>query len=397
MWSFIKKFGWRLAAIYYWIHFLAWIFGFGIEAIQLEHYLTNQLENFLLSIGAAPVSPVFLPIVIKTGWFLFITEFKPSLMIGFFFYLVFFPILFPILIILELNKIFKWKFTEQKSEETPTNNQNDNTEKNRKFFPFPLLISCGFCLLAWFLIFGDAKSVFISSIGVLLSGLLFLGLTSRLFIRARPVSNEKTFLFYWLEYPLKLPMFQIKQSKEKDLSKVDDIKTDIKFLSFFRKVVIYVANKLRSRNVQNKITFIALGEFIISMVIMATCAILFWALLIKALIPNEIELLTSLQLSVSYFLPAIEKPNINVSIPRWTEIGASSTSWIIFVLYLSPAGNLIPDKQKSYLKQLLTTQKIYKKCVFALSDQVKEQNLKLKYIELVLSKSQKESLTKKSN
>src|SRR5215213_26235 len=109
MWSFIKKIGWRVAASYYWIHFLAWIFGFGIEAIQFEQNLTNHLESFLLSTGAAPINPTLIPIIIKIGWFLFITEFKPSLMIGFFLYVFFFPILLPFIIYSEFEKSFKSK------------------------------------------------------------------------------------------------------------------------------------------------------------------------------------------------------------------------------------------------------------------------------------------------
>ncbi len=123
------------------------------------------------------------------------------------------------------------------------------------------------------------------------------------------------------------------------------------------------------------------------MIVMGTCAILFWALFSKALAPENLDISTCLQLSASYFLPGLDKPELSIIIPNWVSISASVTAWIIFVLYLSPAGNLIPDKQKLYINQLALTRKAYKNCVFAINKQIDELNKSVENLKNTLSKN----------
>ena len=74
----LKTWSWRMTAAYLWVRFMA-RFLTGHDVIhQIETHWNSGLAGFLSSIGLAPANPRDLEEVLKVGWILTITAFKPT-------------------------------------------------------------------------------------------------------------------------------------------------------------------------------------------------------------------------------------------------------------------------------------------------------------------------------
>lgn len=56
--------------------------------------------------------------------------------------------------------------------------------------------------------------------------------------------------------------------------------------------------------------------------------------------------------------------------PIWTNVGPAATAWILFVLYISPASFVLPERQRATLNALSLVYKRYRKsvCVLGLEE-----------------------------
>ena len=78
----VKSWSWRMTASYLWLTFLARFFSGHDVANELETHWNSALASFLSSIGFAPANPHDLEEVLKVGWVLTITAFKPVEFLG---------------------------------------------------------------------------------------------------------------------------------------------------------------------------------------------------------------------------------------------------------------------------------------------------------------------------
>jgi hypothetical protein len=362
MWALIKKIGWRIAGVYFWIHFFAWLIGFSAEISSFESSFLQYVANASSFVGASPVNSKFLPLIIKTGWILFFTEFKASLLVGFVLYIVFFP---AISIILALSAIFGWDTTSKSADTSEDKNLTLKEEKSdTKYLPFPLLPANVFLVFAWLLIFGDAISAFVIWIGIILASILLLTLLSRLFYSVRPTLDEVPLIFSWVDFPRKF-VEEGEFFKDLDTTKLnlkEQIEKKLNSTKNDQKILLWMREKLRHKTVKNFFYLLVLFEFITSLFITGTCAIFCWALIFKIIDPKNLDLFTCLHLSLTYFLLGLDKPALPafVIIPLWITIGASITSLILLVLYVSLASNSINKKQEAYLQKLNLSRNSYK-------------------------------------
>lgn len=187
----------------------------------------------------------------------------------------------------------------------------------------------------------------------------------RLFIKTKPPNQTKISVFTWLE---KLPKWaKDHQNKTLDPNEEKNFSTNSAVLKFQKGLLVLISHFMKQNRTTSLVSLFVLLEFILNMLVVATFAILFWGLTIKAFDPSLIDLSNSIKASLTYFLPGIESPKLLIDIPFWIQVGNSTTSWILFVLYISVAGNIIPDKQRAYTEQLASTRLVYRKTIIHLN------------------------------
>ena len=88
--STVKRVAWRATGIYVWFEILRKVL-FGQS--PTESQLGKRLAEFLSSIGFAPIDATQLVTIVKIGWVLIVTSFKPVEILGLAIYLTFFLVL----------------------------------------------------------------------------------------------------------------------------------------------------------------------------------------------------------------------------------------------------------------------------------------------------------------
>lgn len=344
IWTSLKKFGWRIAGLVFWIQAIGWIFGFSSITDLGQAAFFAWLSTILSEIGGSPVNRSLLPSIFKAAWIAFICEFRPLYIIGFFLYIAIFPISFLGFIGLRIFKFFK------RSELIGNPSESDDKEKPKRR-RLPILTGSGFCLICWLLAFGDAASVAISIIGAFFAGVFFVTLTFRVFMRTTPSTDTSPAFFWWMEVPINGIKSWLKTSQKKSYVNTKDTSEDISILAFFRKVLIRLAKIFARTEARDKAALFVFVDFIATLIFLGLIATIFWALVIKSTDPSNLDLLSCLHISVSSLLPGLDAPSVSENVPILIRISISITAFVLFVLYLGPAGNLIPEKQRQYLSR----------------------------------------------
>lgn len=323
------------------------------------------------------MNAILLPSIFRISWILFVCEFKPLTVVGFFFYILVFPFLAIGYLVLRVKRLV----SEKVAESSVSGAEGGKKKRSRAGRKWPTLTAVGFTLLAWLLVFGDSPSTLISLIGASLSGVFLLTFSKRLFLRSTPQMDGTPRMFWWMELPVKGAEGAVKDIQSKSVVKKAEVDTNITTLRTYRRLLIWFIKLLRGEATKNKATLIVLLEFVSSLIFLAVIAILFWGLVSKATNPALIDLATSLYISMSSFLPGLNAPEISQTVPLWVKVGTSATAWILFVVYLSPAGNLIPEKQKNYLERLLLLKRSYSSTI----SKVKKEIVTLEQLQKKLS------------
>lgn len=349
-------YAYRITAIYIYAHIVAYLFGFDNRLSVIKTQVLLQLIGFLTSIGFAPANVDLLPDVMKVGWLLIITGFNPlSLIFGLPIYIfMLYPTQYPVTFL--LNRYAR------RIKEAPPKPKIDFGEEalwlnpgpgliKRKRNRFPLLAILTTGLLGWVLLYGGTTSRLQVIPAVVMAGMLLVTLLLREFQRASPHGEVQSSLLRTL--------VRFGRWINKQVDSAVDVEYDHTNYTLYR-VSRYLARSItlmvRSQRAFTTLSLKVLGEYVLSLILVSCAAILIWALIMKAWSPMLLNLSTSLQLSVSYFLQGIERPLISgdraITPPFWIQIGSTMTVWILFVVYIGPAGSLLPDRQRATSEQL---------------------------------------------
>jgi hypothetical protein len=123
---------------------------------------------------------------------------------------------------------------------------------------------------------------------------------------------------------------------------------------------------LRGESARTRISLLVLCEYVFSLILVGVSAIVFWAILIKAANPMSLSLSSCLRVSISYFLPGMKPPDLSGDLPLWAAIGPAATAWVLFVLYIGPAGSLLPERQKASIRSLVESYGYFRTLVLRL-------------------------------
>lgn len=182
-----KPYSWRATAAYFWITALASVVGLGGALTGAEDLLFGRTAGGLAAVGFEPANERYLEAVLKVLWVLIIINFRPLGLLGLAAYTLSFPVWVPALLL--LNRYFVAYGTE------PLGARNIQRGEGRSF---PLVAACIALLGGWFLLYGGSFQWQQVLPGIVLSGLLLLALSLRLFLRVRPVRTRTAGTFSWL-------------------------------------------------------------------------------------------------------------------------------------------------------------------------------------------------------
>src|SRR5579862_4730204 len=109
---------------------------------------------------------------------------------------------------------------------------------------------------------------------------------------------------------------------------------------------------IRGKSGRERFTRLMVVDYLLSFLFLGGSAVLFWAIMCRAITcPNCVSWSESLQISAGHFLPGISVPQ-EPSIPLWCGYGAAITAWVLFVIYIGPAGSSLSSRQQAYVSVL---------------------------------------------
>jgi hypothetical protein len=167
------------------------------------------------------------------------------------------------------------------------------------------------------------------------------------------------------------------QRIKKQYAQKSDLQIDSRIMHFQRRLFTRLALFIKSKRGKDIVSLAVLADYIMYLVMVAAAAVLFWGLTTK-LVANRVPLPLCLQFSISHFLPGIQPRIIDSAVPMWTSIGPAATAWILFVLYVGPAGSLLPEKQRAAIKVLSQDYSHYRRAVLTLGREDRKYELLVK-------------------
>ena len=232
--------------------------------------------------------------------------------------------------------------------------------KNRRRLAFPV---CGLLLLGWFVLFGDTGAKRPAMVGATLSGILFLMFAVRSFQRVRPnVDPDPNFLRIPKLTGLVFLQVVSDQMKNATIKTKGSAIFSERLYRIIRAVYRFLAVSTRGTAGRNRIYAFVLGEYVVSLLLLASSAILFWALLDKAaLSPTELPLSHFVELTASSVFPALPSVSSPPGLPKVLLVAPSLSAWILFVLYVGPASSLLSYRQAAYAKSVADAHTIFRK------------------------------------
>lgn len=349
---YLKPYSWRATAVYFWLTAIAAIFGVYGTFLQVEQLFFDSVLNLLASVGFEPVRPTNVGAIFKVMWVLVITGLRPLELAGLAIYVLASPVWVPGRYL--LNRYL-------------TNYGTDPLKRTRPpIAPDQSFRPLAFCTLgfgAWFVLYGGASEPRMVLPGILLSGGILFLLAYRLFSRVRPTVVSSVGRFDWFVSITEYGLSQYPDIPTKEYGNRGELMGEVAILRLHLRLARRIALLLRGRRTQERLAMLVFGEYLISLVTVAAAAILFWALVISIAGTEPIPLTESLRHSTAYFLPAVEPPDSNAALPYWARIGPSATSWVLFVLYIGPAGSVLPERQRAAATELAVTYRTFRRYV----------------------------------
>jgi hypothetical protein len=367
LWAKIKSYAWRTTAAYLWISWLMSFFGFrGVED-AIKTRILQQIVSLFSTIGFSPVNDAYLPTIFKIGWMILITAFNPiELFLGFWLYVLFFP-----LTALGGGAFKLWFFVSQKNSKLKKSVEQAQAASNgkkrsikglsgpkgrSKIQVFALSL---FSLFAWFLLFGGSSSRLPLILGAFLSGWVFWYAMMRLVRLAKISLEDPNTPYHSLRRVGRFLVRTAENMIKSPFSTRQEIEHAVTGHKFARWACKRIANLLGGALNENKISSLILADYGLSLIFVGASAILFWALVIKAA-SVTMPLYDCLYSSISYFLPNTQLTGVSDSLPLWVKLGPAATAWVLFVLYIGPVGEIVPDRQKQAVERFGQTYKIFR-------------------------------------
>jgi hypothetical protein len=159
----VKRFAWRLTALWCWINILAWLLGLQGFIRTVESFVSMTSLNVLSNSGFAPVNQSSLNVIFKVIWILTITSFSWLQMIGLIIYIAFGPLT----LLLWFGKFGKQIRNQMRDAEEKTHRE--KVAQNRPLTSYFLITMSA----AWFLLFGNSSQRPTLAMAIVLTGLLF--------------------------------------------------------------------------------------------------------------------------------------------------------------------------------------------------------------------------------
>jgi hypothetical protein len=348
----LKKAAWRTTAAACWLWWLGRLVLGSHATSTLSAGFTYRLISLLSSFGFQPVHRENLGKVLKIGWLLTISGFKPLELFGLAIYIVISPLfLFLYLVFKEIHDENAKPVAEKPGLRPP---------KPRR----PALIVVGLSLVGWYLLYGEAATRPPLIVGAALAGALFLLLVGLAFQRVKPISLTGSSPAGMLD---RAGLHMLKSIPE-ILKKVTDSKkradaiAQIFLYKKAQKLYRFLALVIRGQSGKNKLYLLLLLEYVLSLTFLGSAAILFWAIATKAAIaPSDLSLRIFFSASAAYFLPSMSAPLVPYMVPTWVRFGEAITALLLFVLYVGAAASVLPYRQNAYAERLSSKYKLYRK------------------------------------
>lgn len=349
----VKKIAWRVTGVYFWLWLISLFFLGAGTVSSAQDWLAYKVSAVLSGVGFAPVNGKALPIVLKVGWLLTITDFNLIQIVGFAIYVISAPIWVPFALGL------RNEFAEALAANPGV------TESRSRWSALPL---CTTALIGWFVVYGEAASIRPISVGVVLSGSVLLLFIYRALQRTKPVTLLETSILRNIERFAAAANAGAVNEKKNPTSKRSDAAIHLRIHGWFHDPLLALTAYIRGQQGRDRIYMFVLVEYILFLFMLAIAAILFWALVAKAATaPQYAPLSTFFYFSASHFLPGISPPTTPSPLPPWVQAGPALTAWILFVIFVGPAASLVPIRQNAYGTRLAATYIIYRKSILSLS------------------------------
>jgi len=315
--------------------------------------LGTSFGKFLSSLGFAPIDTNHLTTIIKIGWILVVTAFKPIELLGLALYLAFFWTL-PVWL------YFAYGIEPEGDGKRKDEGQFGLTANDRRRLAIPV---CTLALLGWLVLFGGAASKNAAILGAILSGVLFLLFAMRAFQRVRPIYDpDPNFLRVAKLTGLSLLQIAGGQIKDGTIKTRTAIILNRRFFKPVARFYRFLALSTRGRRGRNRIYMFVLGEYVGSLVLLAAATIFFWAMADRAVLaPTGVRLSYFIGLTLSSIFSSVSPVASPAELPRFMAFGPVISAWILFVLYIGPASSNLASRQEAYAKSVSTAHGIFRK------------------------------------
>jgi len=347
-----KKIVWRATALLFWASWIDQLLLSSRVSYSIGAGFTSRTVSLLSSIGFRPVHSENLAKVLKIGWLLTIAGFKPEEFVGLLIYIV----LSPLTLLLYL--VFKEIRDENAS--TVTAKVGLRPPKPRR----PALTIAGLSFVGWYVLYGEASSRPPLVVGAAISGVLFLLLLGRAFQRVKPLSLSSSSPTSAIDRIAWSALRSIPETLKKieASGKRSDAVGQIFLYQKARRFYRFLALLMRGQGGKNKLSLLLLVEYILSLSLLGSMAILLWGIATKAaLAPSDAALQSFLVTSTAYFLPSMSAPAVPYTVPTWIRIGEAISATLLFVLYVGAAASVLPIRQIFYADRLCEKYKLYRK------------------------------------
>lgn len=333
----IKRVAWRATAIYFWARLILGFVGAGPFFDRLAASAAAHIVATLDRFGFAPTGASSFVDVLRAGWVLAITGWRPGQIIGLFFYVLSFPVWY----------LFYSLFKDTIAQNASSSEAKAGLRPAQTPRPAVTLFASG--LLGWYVLFGDTNERGPIWTAVFLSGLLMISLAYRAFQRARPISHADTTLLPMIEKMAISASTTAQQALEKSKNqKQGEVLGTIKINGWYRNALVYIAVLIRGKGGRNRIYAFVAIQYALFLFCLVGSAVIFWGFYIKAIAPTDISTSRCLLVSVSHFLPGVTPPALPFQLPQSASLGPGITAWILVGIYVAASGSLLPGNQGAY-------------------------------------------------
>jgi hypothetical protein len=329
--GWLKRWSWRLTAACLWFVIANYLFGFGDSAATFARTGLSRLLTYLTHLGLGPTDPKQFATAAKAGWVLLITGCRAMEIIGFFLYIL----LFPLLMILRF--VFRKRLSQSTSPMPPGGPIRQLRASLKRLRVRSL---AGLALFLWYFLYGATASRATLLIGMLPAALLLLFLVYRAFGRARP------------RQPIAFLSGFTTGGWVTNAAKMDPPPAGAGWLALalyhplwrlYRRMALCV----RRWRAPDRTWLIVLAEFIGWPLTLLASGVAFWALAYKfSAAPAPLPWRTALLYALSLFLPAVSPPP---GVPRpaaWVAAGGNLTAFILFGLYVALTATFAAKRQQ---------------------------------------------------